>query len=648
MPDMRLDRPDVAQQTPHEVLREVFGFASFRGQQLAVIEHVTAGRDAVVLMPTGGGKSLCYQVPALLRPGVGVVVSPLIALMKDQVDALRQAGVRAAALNSRLSPGEAGEIERAARDATLDLLYVSPERLVTARFLELLAGIRVALFAVDEAHCISQWGHDFRQEYQQLSILKERFPEVPVLALTATADDPTRRDIVAQLRLAKAQIFAAGYDRPNLFYRVILKANPLEQLWEFLTEEHPGDAGIIYCFTRRGVEETAAWLKQRGRDALPYHAGLDPATRERHQERFLREEGVVMVATIAFGMGIDKSNVRFVAHLDAPKNLEAYYQETGRAGRDGLPADAWLTYGIADVMNLFRLLEMGEASDRQRRIERQKIDALIGYCEAVSCRRKVLLGYFGEVDHPPCGNCDNCRTPVPSWDGTIAAQKALSAIYRTGQRFGTRHLVDVLLGAETERVLRLGHNRLKTFGVGAELDRRSWVSVFRQLVAQGFVVPDIAGHGGLSLAPAAAEILRGTRAVHFRIDERPRQQRHRRPDRQAGPSPAEPDPIVRSLWEALRAWRLQEARRQELPPYVVFHDSTLIEVARRRPISLTALADIPGIGRSKLERYGQSVISIVAEMAAGHSAAEAAEGRPPADLDGTRSNETGAAKDAPP
>jgi ATP-dependent DNA helicase RecQ len=636
--------PGGGERTAHEVLREVFGFASFRGQQLAIIEHVTAGGDAVVLMPTGGGKSLCYQVPALLRPGVGVVVSPLIALMKDQVDALRQAGVRAAALNSRLSPREAMEVERAARDATLDLLYVSPERLVTARCLEFLASTRLALFAIDEAHCISQWGHDFRQEYQQLSILKERFSEVPVVALTATADDPTRRDIVAQLGLAEARIFAAGYDRPNLFYRVIAKANPLEQLWEFLAEEHPGDAGIIYCFTRRGVEETAAWLKQRGRDALPYHAGLDPALRERHQERFLREEAVVMVATIAFGMGIDKPNVRFVAHLDAPKNLEAYYQETGRAGRDGLPANAWMTYGIADVMSLFRLLETGEATERQRRIERQKIEALIGYCEAVSCRRRILLGYFGEVDHPPCGNCDNCRTPVPSWDGTIAAQKALSAIYRTGQRFGTGHLVDVLLGAETERILRLGHNRLKTFGVGAELDRRSWVSVFRQLVAQGFVVPDIAGHGGLSLAPAAAEILRGARTVHFRIDERPRQRRHSRPARQAGPSAAELDPTTRSLWEALRAWRLQEAQRQELPPYVIFHDSTLIEVARRRPVSLTALADIPGIGRSKLERYGRAVIAIVAETPAGDTGAAPAEGRPP-DTDRAGSDETGAVED---
>ena len=613
MPLSQINLSGDGERGPLGVLREVFGFDSFRGQQLAIIEHVIAGGDAIVLMPPGGGKSLCYQVPALLRPGLGVVVSPLIALMKDQVDALSQAGVRAAALNSRLSPGEAAAIERAVRDTALDLLYVSPERLATPRCLELLSSSRLALFAVDEAHCISQWGHDFRPEYQQLSILKERFPGVPLLALTATADGPTRRDIVTQLRVADAQIFAAGYDRPNLFYRVILKRNPLEQLWGFLSEEHPGDAGIVYCFTRRAVEGTAFWLRARGRDALPYHAGLDPATRERHQERFVREEGVVVVATIAFGMGIDKPNVRFVAHLDAPKNLEAYYQETGRAGRDGLPADAWMTYGIADVMNLVRLLDAGEAADRQRRIERQKIEALIGYCEAVSCRRQILLRYFGEVDHPPCGNCDNCRTPVPSWDGTVAAQKALSAIYRTGQRFGTHHLVDVLLGAETERIIRLGHNRLKTFGVGTELDRRGWLSVFRQLVAQGFVLPDVAGHGGLSLAPGAAEILRGSKAVRFRLEAPARERQGRRPEGKAGAAATELDPGERALWEALRAWRLEEARRQELPPYVIFHDSTLIEIARRRPVALSALADIPGIGRSKLERYGSAVVGIVAQ-----------------------------------
>ena len=605
------------ERSPQGVLREVFGFDSFRGQQLAIIEHVVAGGDAVVLMPTGGGKSVCYQIPALLRSGIGVVVSPLIALMKDQVDALRQAGVRAAALNSRLSPGEAAEIERAVRDAALDLLYVSPERLMMPRCLELLSHTRLALFAVDEAHCISQWGHDFRQEYQQLSILKERFAGVPVMALTATADGPTRRDIIAQLGLAGARTFAAGYDRPNLFYRVVAKQSPLEQLWRFLATEHPADAGIVYCLTRRSAEETATWLSTRGRAALPYHAGLEPAVRERHQERFLREEGVVIAATIAFGMGIDKPNVRFVAHLDVPKNLEAYYQETGRAGRDGLPADAWMTYGMADVMSLFRLLETGEATDRQRRIERQKVEALIGYCETASCRRQVLLGYFGEADHPSCGNCDNCQTPVPSWDGTIAAQKALSAIYRTGQRFGAHHLVDVLLGAETERIRRLGHNRLKTFGVGTELDRRGWLSVYRQLVAQGLVLPDVAGHGGLSLAPTAAEILRGSRSVRFRVEESRRERRTARTDRKSKSGGADLDPVARLLWESLRAWRLEEARRQELPPYVIFHDSTLTEVARRRPASLAALAEIPGVGHSKLERYGAAVIAVVAESVTG-------------------------------
>ena len=612
----RANERDIAERTPEGVLRAVFGFDSFRGSQRAVIEQVLAGGDAVVLMPTGGGKSLCYQVPALLRPGLAVVVSPLIALMKDQVDALRQVGVRAAALNSRLTSAEAAATERMVDDGALDLVYVSPERLVTQRCLDLLGRSRLALFAIDEAHCISQWGHDFRPEYQRLSILKERFPGVPLLALTATADEPTRRDIIAQLGLGQAPVFAAGYDRPNLFYRIVAKRQSLEQLWRFIAAEHPADAGIVYCFTRKGAEETASWLTAQGRDALPYHAGLDPATRERNQERFLREEGVIVAATIAFGMGIDKPNVRFVAHLDLPKNLEAYYQETGRAGRDGLPADAWMTYGITDVMTLLRLLEGGEAGERQRRIERQKVEALIGYCETASCRRQVLLGYFGEPDHLPCGNCDNCREPAASWDGTVAAQKALSAVYRTGQRFGAHYLVDLLLGADSERIRKLGHDRLKTFGVGSELDRRGWLSVFRQLVAQGFVVPDLGGHGGLSLTPGAAEILRGARTVQFRLDRRgERRQRTKEAGAKSAAVTAGLDPAGRNLWEALRGWRLDEARRQELPPYVIFHDATLIEVARRRPATLTTLAEVPGIGRSKLERYGSAVIAVVAATA---------------------------------
>jgi ATP-dependent DNA helicase RecQ len=607
--------------SPERVLREVFGFGSFRGSQRAVIEHVADGGDAVVLMPTGGGKSLCYQIPALLRPGLGVVVSPLIALMKDQVDALRQLGVAAAALNSRLTAAEAAATERAVGNRGLDLLYVSPERLMTPRCLELLERTRLALFAIDEAHCISQWGHDFRPEYQQLSILRERFPGVPLMALTATADDPTRRDIITQLGLGGAPVFAAGYDRPNLFYQVVPKRSPLDQLWRFLLARHPNDAGIVYCFTRKAAEETAGWLSAHGRTALPYHAGLDPAVRERNQDRFLRKEGVIVAATIAFGMGIDKPDVRFVAHLDAPKNLEAYYQETGRAGRDGLPAEVWMTYGLADVMNLLRLIDAGETSERQARIERQKIDALIGYCETVSCRRQALLGYFGEHDHPPCGNCDNCREPPATWDGTIAAQKALSAVYRTGQRFGAHYVVDVLLGSDNERIKRSGHDRLKTFGIGAELDRRGWLSVFRQLTAQGLVVPDPGGHGGLALGSGAAEILRGGASVRFRLDpEREKRDRRQRSSAQSAPAETGLDPAAQAIWEALRAWRLAEARQQQLPPYVIFHDATLIEIARRRPASLAALAPIPGVGRTKIERYGSAVIALVAGLAHNNSA----------------------------
>jgi ATP-dependent DNA helicase RecQ len=598
---------------PREVLRTVFGYEEFRGLQREIVDHVVDGGDCLVLMPTGGGKSLCYQIPALVRPGLGVVVSPLIALMKDQVDALRQAGVRAAALNSSLPPGEAGEIERQIRAGELELVYVAPERLVLPRMLELLSRARLALFAIDEAHCVSQWGHDFRPEYLQLSLLHERFPEVPRIALTATADGPTRRDIAERLQLDEARVFAAGFDRPNITYRVVPKSEPKSQLLGFIEAEHPGDAGIVYCLSRRRVEETAEWLTARGRPALPYHAGLDARVRERNQERFLKEEGIVVVATVAFGMGIDKPNVRFVAHLDAPKSLEAYYQETGRAGRDGLPATAWMTYGMSDVVALLGMLESSSVPEKQQRIERQKLHALLGFCETAECRRQVLLGYFGEGGHPPCGNCDTCLSPVESWDGTVAAQKAISAVYRTGQRFGVAHLVDVLTGKPSDRIAQLGHDRLKTFGVGAELDKAGWQSVFRQLVSLGHLVVDSEGHGGLHLGDSAAAVLRGEAAVRLRKDPSARKSARRRSFAEPRPDKTL-DPGDEPLWQALRQKRLELAREQGLPPYVIFHDATLLELVRRKPKDVFELGRIPGIGRSKLERYGETFLAVLRDL----------------------------------
>ena len=592
------------------ILQSVFGFDRFRGKQAAVIDHVIAGGDALVLMPTGAGKSLCYQIPALARPGLAIVVSPLIALMKDQVDALRQAGVRAAALNSSLPQGEAGALERAMQEGALDLVYIAPERLTLPRTLDLLARVRIALFAIDEAHCVSQWGHDFRPDYLALSILHERFPDAPRIALTATADTATRRDIVERLGLGEARIFAAGFDRPNIRYRIVAKREPAAQLLSFIEAEHRGDAGIVYCRTRSKVEEVAKGLAAKGRAALPYHAGLDAQARARNQDRFLKEEGVVIVATVAFGMGIDKPNVRFVAHLDAPRSLEAYYQETGRAGRDGLAADAWMIYGMADVTALLGMLTASDLNETQKRIERQKLNALLGFCETTACRRQVLLGYLGERDHGSCGNCDTCLEPPKAWDGLVAAQKALSAVARTGQRFGVEYLVDVLLGTLTERIRQFGHDRLKTFGVGTELDKRQWRSVYRQLVAQGHLDVDVEGHGGLRLGESAGAVLRGELPIAFR-DEPAQGARTRR--KRAAAAPAEtlagPD---EALWQALRSKRLALAKEQGVPPYVIFHDTTLLEMVRQRPRDRAALAQIPGVGRSKLERYGEIFVAVIA------------------------------------
>ncbi len=594
-------------------------FPSFRGQQAEIIDHVVAGGDALVLMPTGAGKSLCYQIPALCRPGVAVVVSPLIALMRDQVEALRQYGVRAAAFNSSVPFPEVVAAERAMRDGALDLVYVAPERLLGESFLGLLDQCRIALFAIDEAHCVSQWGHDFRPEYQQLDLLVNRFPGVPRIALTATADGPTRRDIAERLTLSRGRMFVAGFDRPNIRYRVQPKTRTRDQLGAFLAE-HRGEAGIVYALSRNRVDAVAAWLAEQGRLALPYHAGLDKAVRAANQDRFLKEEAVIMVATIAFGMGIDKPDVRFVAHLDLPKSLEAYYQETGRAGRDGLAAEAWMIHGLDDIAKLRQFIERSEAPERQKQIEYRKLDALLGYCETTRCRRQVLLEYFGDAC-PPCGNCDTCLEPVEGFDGTVAAQKALSCVYRTGQRFGAGHLIEVLLGAEGERIRALGHDRLSTFGIGKELDREQWRSVFRQLVAMGLLAVDVEGHGGLSLGPDCRPVLRGERRITLRRD--PVRGRARRGERGLGGGPDAPTkgpaalatPEEQALFAALRARRMELAKAQGVPPYVIFHDTALIAMARERPTQLHQLGQLPGVGEAKLTRYGPAFLAVIAGTA---------------------------------
>ena len=592
---------------PLDVLRKVFGYPAFRGPQAEIVEHVLKGGDALVLMPTGGGKSLCYQVPALCLDGLTVVVSPLIALMQDQVVALRQLGVRAAALNSGLPPREAYEAERAMREGRLDLLYLAPERLAVPGFVELLARCRPVLFAIDEAHCVSQWGHDFRPDYLQLAMLHERFPDVPRIALTATADGPTRNEIVQRLDLGRGRIFVQGFDRPNIRYTVTPKRNPKAQLEAFLAGR--SGSGIVYCMSRARVDELAAFLSGKGLDALPYHAGLDKAVRAANQDRFLKGENVVMVATIAFGMGIDKPDVRFVAHLDLPKSLEAYYQETGRAGRDGLPSEAWMAYGMEDVARLQGLAAKSEAPERQRRVERQKLSAMLGYCEAIRCRRQVLLGYFGEALERPCGNCDICLDPPQSFDGTEAAQKALSAVYRTGQRFGVGHLVDVLTGNANDRIVQYGHDRLGVWGVGSDLGKESWRSVFRQLAAMGLVEVDIEGHGGLRLGPDCREVLRGERRIELRSD----QPRKRAVKAAARGGEIARNPEVEARFAALRACRMTLAKAQGVPPYVIFHDATLLAIADAVPRTLDELARIPGVGAAKLERYGRIVLAAVSD-----------------------------------
>jgi len=597
--------------TPLDILNSVFGYTSFRGQQQAIVEQVAEGGDALVLMPTGGGKSLCYQIPALLRQGTGVVVSPLIALMQDQVDALREAGVAAAYLNSSLGAEAQRKVEQQLLAGELNLLYVAPERLLTGRFLSLLEQTEVALFAIDEAHCVSQWGHDFRPEYRELAVLHQRFPQVPRIALTATADPRTREEIVERLALQDARQFVSSFDRPNIRYRVGLRHNARRQLMDFL-EAHRGDAGIVYCLSRKKVDDTAAWLAEAGIEALPYHAGLDASTRAANQQRFLREDGVVMVATVAFGMGIDKPDVRFVAHLDLPRSMEGYYQETGRGGRDGLPAEAWMIYGLSDVVTMSQMIAQSESADERKRIERQKLEALLAYAEATRCRRELLLAAFGENYQGPCGLCDNCMEPPKTWDATVPAQKALSAVYRSGQRFGSGHVIDILRGIDGNRMSELGHDRLSTFGIGADMDEKQWRSVFRQLLAAGLLEADAEGFGTLRLSKSSREVLVGNQSVRLREDVRPERRSRRRRDSQVVTgSSLGIEAYEQPMWDALRALRAQLAKQHGVPAYVIFHDATLLGMLRALPANEEEMASVSGVGEAKLKRYGRDFLAVI-------------------------------------
>ncbi len=596
---------------PEFILKKYFGYDSFRGDQREIIDCLMNNQDVLVLMPTGGGKSLCYQIPSLLKSGTGIIISPLISLMKDQVDSLIESGVSADFLNSSMTYEEQINVEKKVMNQEIDLLYIAPERLNTPRFTNLLKNIEIALFAIDEAHCVSQWGHDFRPDYLNLTNLAEEFPKVPRIALTATADYIVRKEIVQKLKLGNAPCFIASFDRPNIFYRVVLKENSRNQLLHFIKKEHSSESGIVYCLSRNKVEKTADFLCKEGFNALPYHAGLNNEIRKKNQQRFLMEENIIIVATIAFGMGIDKPDVRFVAHLDMPKNLEAYYQETGRAGRDGKPANAWMAYSLSDVVNLRTMMDKSDGNEEYKLIQRKKLEAMLGFCEIIDCRRKALLHYFGEDMKVPCGYCDTCKDKIESFDATIPAQKALSCVYRTGERFGAKYLIDILLAKNNDRIISFGHDKISTFGIGEDLTHREWNSIFRQLVATNNLDVNMEKMGGFNLNKNSWKILKSEKQISFRID--PKTNVSKKKERKIRISPAK-DSNSQDLFEILRAWRLTTAKEKEIPPFTVFHDSTLWNIVEMKPDTDKKLLAISGIGQTKLDHYGEALIKIIKEF----------------------------------